>query len=95
MSVKSKVKRCNKEIERLNKELQKLKTELCNKSVQSSSKEQLYENIIKFAITNQVGRLRAGMMIDYDSVDKMNDLRLDIERKHFEHSYIMRVNYKY
>ncbi|MCI8700043.1 MAG: hypothetical protein HFJ47_01715 [Clostridia bacterium] len=63
--------------------------------MKTTDKKRIYENIIKFAITNHVGRLRAGMMIDYDSIDKMNDLKLDIECNHFEHSYIMRVNYKY
>lgn len=64
MSVKSKVKRCNKEIERLNKELQKLRIELCNRKVQTFNKEQLYENIIKFAITKHVGGLKSGMQVD-------------------------------
>lgn len=95
MSVKSKVKRCNEEIERLNKELQKLRIELCNRKVQTFNKEQLYENIIKFAITKHVGSLKSGMQVDKYGIDIMNDLRLDIEYNHFENSYIMRVNYKY
>ena len=31
------------------------------------------------------------MMIDYFGIDKMKDLRLDVESNHFEHAYIMRV----
>lgn len=93
MSVKSKVKRCNKKILQLENEINKLKTVLYNKTVETSSKEQLYENIIKFAITNHIGGLRGGMMIDYFGIDKMNNLKLDIESNHFEHAYIMRVRY--
>ena len=91
MRVKSKVKRCNKKILQLENEMNKLRTELCNETVKTSSKEQLYENIIKFAITNHIGGLHGGMMIDYFGIDKMKDLRLDVESNHFEHAYIMRV----
>ena len=91
MSVKSKVKRCNKKISKLEQELNKLRTELCNKQVEKSSKEQLYENIIKFAITNHIGGLHGGMMIDYFGIDKMSSLTLDIESNHFEHAYMIRV----
>lgn len=91
MSVKLKVKRCNKKILQLENEINKLITELRNETVKNSSKEQLYENIIKFAITNHIGGLHGGMMIDYFGIDKMKDLRLDVESNHFEHAYIMRV----
>lgn len=94
MSVKSKVKRCNKEILRLEGEINKLKAELYNNTVRKSSKEQLYENIIKFAITNHVGGLKCGMMVDYFGIDKMNALELDVESSHIDHSYIMRVRYR-
>lgn len=93
MSVKSKVKRCNKKILELENEINKLRTALCNETVKFSSKEQLYKNIIKFAITNHIGGLYGGMMIDYFGIDKMNNLKLDIESNHFEHAYIMRVKY--
>lgn len=89
MSVKSKVKRCNKEIEILHKEINKLKEQMNKKS----SKEQLYENIIKFAITNHIGGLNGGMMIDGIGIDKMNSLKLDIERDYVERTYIIRVGY--
>lgn len=91
MSVKSKVKRFNKKILELENEINKLRTKLCNETVRISSKEQLYENIIKFAITNHIGGLHGGMMIDYFGIDKMKDLKLDIERNHFEYAYIIRV----
>ncbi len=93
MSVKSKVKRCNKKINQLQEEINNLKTTLSNKQIENSSKEQLYENIIKFAITNQIGNLKGGMMIDYFGIDKMKDLKLSIESNPIEHAYIMRINY--
>lgn len=91
MSVKSKVKRCNKKIRDLENVIYELRRELLNKTVQVSSKEQLYENIIKFAMTNHIGGLCGGMMVDYFSIDKMNDLKLDIESNYREHAYMMRV----
>lgn len=91
MSVKSKVKRCNKKISELEQELNKLRTELCNRQVEKSSKEQLYENIIKFAITNHIGGLQGGMIIDYFGIDKMRELELDVESNNFEHAYIIRI----
>lgn len=93
MSVKGKVKKCNKRISQLEEEINDLKTKLLNKQIENSSKEQLYENIIKFAITNQIGNLKGGMMIDYFGIDKMKDLKLSIESNPMEHAYIMRVNY--
>ncbi len=94
MSVKGKVKKCNKRISQLEEEINDLKTKLLNKQIENSSKEQLYENIIKFAITNQIGNLKGGMMIDYFGIDKMKDLKLSIESNPMEHAYIMRVNYR-
>ena len=93
MSVKGKVKRCNKRIGQLEKEINDLKSRLFNKQMDNSSKEQLYENIIKFAITNQIGNLKGGMMIDFFDIDKLKDLKLSIESNPREHAYIMRVNY--
>ena len=93
MSVKGKVKRCNKRIGQLEKEINDLKSRLFNKQMDNSSKEQLYENSIKFAITNQLGNLNGGMMIDFFDIDKLKDLKLSIESNPREHAYIMRVNY--
>jgi archaellum component FlaC len=93
VSVKSKVKRCNKRIAELEQEVEKLNRELNSENTIKSSLEQLYENIIKFAITNHVGGLKAGVMISCEGVDKMKELRLDIERNMFENSYIVRVIY--
>ena len=93
MSVKSKVKRCNKEILRLEQEIQKLKREnrmLENKDI---ADKELLENIIKFAITNHIGGMHGGMAIDWFGIDKMKDLRLSIDKNPMEHAYIMRVNY--
>lgn len=59
----------------------------------TQNNNQMLENIIKFAITNHIGNLKGGMMIDINTIDKMKELRLNIERNNFEHSYIMRVTY--
>ena len=80
MSVKGKVKRCNKEIERLQEELETER--LSNRRLRSKldNGNELLENIVKFAVTNQVGGLRAGMMIDAPAIDKMKDVRLIVDR---------------
>ena len=103
MSVKSKVKRCNKEIKRLDKKIEILELELERKNnnlkriledyEKDSEKLKLYENIIKFAITNQIGNIKGGMMIDCFRIDKMKGLKLSIECKPMLHAYIMRVTY--
>lgn len=99
MSVKGKVKRCNERIKQQDEvinvyenEIDSLRTQLriANKDKKDNK---LLENIIKFAITNHVGGLCAGMTIDWFGIDKMSDLKLDIERNAMEHSYILRVRY--
>lgn len=32
-------------------------------------------------------------MIDCDGIDKMKDLRLNIDNNHYEHAYIIKVTY--
>lgn len=99
MSVKGKVKRLNRQIEKLNCELiqlEKLKNN--NKRIiedysSDLEKIKIYENIIKFAITNHLGNLRGGMRIDRYGIDKMQDLRLNINYIVENDSYIIRVNY--
>ena len=95
MSVKSKVKRCNKEIKRLQEELEtyQLSNSRLREKLNSQINDKTLENIIKFALTNQVGGLRAGMMIDRYSVDKMSDLRLIIEYSHIENAYKIMTTY--
>lgn len=100
MSVKNKVKRLNKEIlnlkddiETINLSNKRLREKLDEEKQCRQYTEQL-ENIVKFAITNQIGGIRGGMAIDWFGIDKMQDLRLDIEKNIIEHSYIMRVNYR-
>lgn len=93
MSVKNKIKRLNKEIERLNSEVKILNQKnniLANKE---SIDKLLLENIVKFAITNHIGGIHGGMAIDWFGIDKMKDLKLDIEKNPIEHAYIMRVMY--
>ena len=96
MSVKGKVKRLNKQIEKLNKQIEILKNN--NKRIiedysSDLEKIKIYENIIKFAITNHIGNLRGGMQIERYGIDKMQDLRLSIDYQPEFHSYIIRVNY--
>lgn len=99
MSVKSKVKRCNKEIERLELKVKDLEIQNYNlrknilKNDDNSEKTKLYANIIKFAITNHIGGLNAGMRIERNGIDKMQDLKLDVEYEPMFDSYIMRVHY--
>lgn len=106
MSVKGKVKKLNKKIENLQEELQncqlsnsrlrnkndRLKTELEGQKADNQYTEQL-ENILKFAITNQIGSMRGGMQIERYGIDKMQDLRLSIDYQPEFNSYIIRVNY--
>lgn len=95
MSVKGKVKRLNKENKRLEDELETYKlfnSRLREKMAMQTSNE-LLENIIKFAITNHIGGLNGGMIIDWFGIDKMSDLKLDIDRNAMEHAYILRVRY--
>ena len=104
MSVKNKIKRCNKEIKRLEYKVESLERELDRRNnnfkrisqdyQEDLEKLKLYENIIKFAITNHIGGIRGGMAIDWFGIDKMQGLRLDVEKNIIEHAYIMRVNYR-
>lgn len=106
MSVKGKVKKLNKKIENLQEELQncqlsnsrlrnkndRLKAELEGQKADNQYTEQL-ENILKFAITNHIGNLRGGMSIDRYGIDKMKDLRLNIEYQPFFNDYAIKVNW--
>ena len=106
MSVKGKVKKLNKKIENLQEELQiyqlsnsrlrdkndRLKTELEEQKADKKYIEQL-ENILKFALTNHIGNLRGGMQIQRYGIDKMQDLRLNIDYSNMDNSYIIRVSY--
>lgn len=95
MSVKSKVKRCNKEIRRLEEELEtyKLSNLRLRKKLDGQIDNKLLENIVKFAITNQIGGLYGGMQIERTGIDKMQDLKLTIEYEPEFNSCIMKVNY--
>lgn len=96
MSVKSKVRRCNKEIKRLEEELEtyKLSNKRLREKLDGQIDNKLLENIVKFALTNQIGGLYGGMRIERTGIDKMQDLNLDVEYEPMYNSYIMRVNYK-
>lgn len=99
MSVKGKVKRCNKEIIKLQEELEteklsnrRLRQRLDEEKQISDYTRQL-ENIVKFAITNHIGNLRGGMQIERYGIDKMQNLRLRIDYQPEFNSYIIKVNY--
>lgn len=99
MSVKGKVKRLNKELIKLKDELEtetlsnrRLKQKL-NKEKQFSDYVRQLENIVKFALTNQIGNLRGGMQIERYGIDKMQNLRLSIDYVPENNSYIIRVSY--
>lgn len=99
MSVKGKVKRLNRQIEKLNCELIQLETlKNNNKRIiedysSDLEKIKIYENIIKFAITNQIGGMRGGMQIEKYGINKMQDLRLNIDYQPEFNSYLIRVDY--
>ena len=99
MSVKGKVKRLNKEIIKLKDELEtetlsnrRLRQRLDEEKQFSDYARQL-ENIVKFAVTNQIGNLRGGMQIERYGIDKMQNLRLSIDYVPENNSYIIRVSY--
>lgn len=96
MSVKGKVKRCNKQIKILQEQLEtaQLSNSRLREKIDSQIDNRTLENIIKFAITNHVGNLRAGIMIDTVAIDKMKDLRLLIDRDdECGRAYVIRVTY--
>lgn len=96
MSVKGKVKRCNKQIKILQDQLEtaQLSNNRLREKIDSQIDNRTLENIIKFAITNHVGNLRAGIMIDTVAIDKMKDLRLLIDRDdECGRAYVIRVTY--
>ena len=99
MSVKGKVKKLNKELIKLRDDLEterlsnrRLRKKL-DKQIESSVYTRQLENIVKFAITNQIGGMRGGMQIERYGIDKMQDLRLNIDYQPEFNSYIIKVNY--
>lgn len=99
MSVKSKVKRCNKEIKRLEAKVFELEHENYNLTrikqdyIREEQNFKLYQNIIKFALTNHIGGMHGGMRIDSFGIDKMQHLQLKVEYEVRTNSYVVRVNY--
>ncbi len=95
MSVKNKIKRCNKEIKRLEEELEtyKLSNLRLREKLDMRLNNKLLENIVKFALTNHIGGLCGGMQIERNSIDKMQDLKLNVKYVPEFNSYIMKVNY--
>lgn len=97
MSVKNKVKRCNKEIKKLQDELNKYKMLNAELSEQQNNKitDETLENIIKFLLTNHIGGLNAAMRVDAINIDKLNDLKLSVYKDNLVdgNGYIIRVGY--
>ena len=96
MSVKGKIKRLNQQLKESKDELEtyKLSNRRLIEKLDSQIDNRTLENIIKFAITNHVGNLKAGIMIDAVAIDKMKDLRLLIDRDNeCGRAYIIRVIY--
>lgn len=96
MSVKGKIKRLNQQLKESKDELEtyKLSNSRLREKLDSQIDNRTLENIIKFAITNHVGNLRAGIMIDTVAIDKMKDLRLLIDRDdECGRAYVIRVTY--
>lgn len=95
MSVKNKVKKLNKEIKKLQDELEtyRLSNIRLKQKLDMQNNNEILENIVKFAITNHIGKLKCGMRIDCEGIDKMKDLKLNIEHNVFDNSYIMIVTY--
>lgn len=80
-------------IEEKNKKIDSLEYE--NKRLNN----QVFDNktlkkVLAFAVTNHIGGLHGGMMIDMFSVDKLKDIDVRIEKCLQEHSYMIRANYK-
>ena len=101
MSVKSKVKRCNKEIIRLEDELstyklqnERLKAKLDELKI-DNDKFNVMENIIKFALTNHIGSLQCGMRIESYAIEKMKDLKLMVDYEPQYRSYLVKINYPF
>ena len=99
MSVKTKIKRCNREIVKLQNELEterlsnrRLRQKLDEEKQSKQYTEQL-ENIVKFAITNHIGNLRGGVGIERYEIEKMQNLKLSIDYEIEYDSYVIRVNY--
>lgn len=94
MSVKGKIKRCNAEIKCLKDKLQASEFENNRLRYKQDTDNKTLENIVKFAVTQQIGGLRGGISIDAMGIDKMNDLRLSIDRNYeYGQAYIIRVTY--
>ena len=99
MSVKGKIKLLNRQVEKLKsevKELERLKNNykrITEDYIDLEEKNKIYENIIKFSITNHIGNLRGGIQIERYEIDKMQNLKLDVNYQTEINSYIIRVMY--
>lgn len=93
MSVKGKIKRLNRKLEEM-KRINKRQADRILYLENISPREEMLENIVKFALTNQVGNLRAGMAIEAPAIDKMQQLKLTINRDYTNgQAYILRVGW--
>lgn len=97
MSVKGKIKRLNRELEEMRRKniIQADRILYLEEHREDKTpREEMLENIIKFALTNHIGNLRGGMMIEASSIDKMQQLKLKIDRDYTcGQAYILRVSW--
>ena len=80
-------------IEEQNKKIDSLEYENKRLNNQDFDNETL-KKVLAFAVTNHIGGLHGGMMIDMFLVDKLKDIDVRIEKCPYEHSYLIRANYR-
>ena len=80
-------------IEEKNKKIDSLEYENKRLNNQVFDNETL-KKVLAFAITNQVGGLQGGMMVDMFAIDKMKDIDVRIEKCLPQHSYKIVTNYR-
>ena len=76
----------NKKIDSLEHENQRLNNQVFD--------NETLKKVLAFAVTNHIGGLYGGMMVDMFAIDKMKDIDVRIEKCPYEPSYMIRVNYR-
>lgn len=92
MSVKGKVKRLNWEVKYLNDRIADLEYIIDVNKTQYEDDKNMLENLIKFFVVNQVGKPAAGgVHIDKCYIDKLNDLKIDVQYEIDCRAYVIRL----
>lgn len=108
MSVKSKVKRCNKEILRCSKEIKQLKSELeaerlsnnrlklklDNQKVDSKRKDIIEKFLIHY-LFREVGSINCAARMDDRELNFLEDFKVELEQDPYTASYKIRVRRNY